>query len=136
MTELVKPWRVLTIKQPWAYALAAGWKDVENRSWGTLYRGPVAIHAGLDVDEEFRRIYPANQPIPPYIHGLTRGAIIAVVDLADVVTDSTSIWAQEGQFHWLLANVRSIEPIPYTGGMGLRHLDPDAEKQIREAVAL
>jgi hypothetical protein len=37
----------LTIRQPWAWAIAAAGKDVENRSWHTGYRGPLAIHAGL-----------------------------------------------------------------------------------------
>jgi hypothetical protein len=31
--------------QPWASAIAVGAKRVETRSWGTSYRGPVAIHA-------------------------------------------------------------------------------------------
>lgn len=37
----------LTIKQPWASAIMAGLKRVENRTWRTDYRGPLAIHAGL-----------------------------------------------------------------------------------------
>lgn len=118
--------RILTVKQPWAYAIAAGWKDIENRSWGTAYRGPIAIHAGLDVDEEFTSHYPEGTPTPPYVHALTRGHIIAVVDLLDVVTDSPSRWADNGQFHWILGNPRELEPIKYTGGQGLRHLDPEA----------
>ena len=46
--------RVLTVRQPWAWAIVHGQKDVENRvrSLGP-YRGPVAIHAGLAVDHEY-----------------------------------------------------------------------------------
>ena len=40
--------KVLSVKVPWAYYLAAGIKDVENRSWNTSYRGPFAIHASGD----------------------------------------------------------------------------------------
>ena len=36
--------KALSVKAPWAYYLAAGLKDVENRIWKTDYRGPVAIH--------------------------------------------------------------------------------------------
>lgn len=45
--------RVLTVRQPWAWAIIHGGKDVENRvrSLGP-YRGPVAIHAGLGWDDE------------------------------------------------------------------------------------
>jgi ASCH domain len=37
---------VLTVRQPWAWAIIHGGKDVENRSWRTKYRGPLLIHAG------------------------------------------------------------------------------------------
>lgn len=43
MTDL----RAITVKQPWAWAIAHGGKTVENRSRGTSYRGALAIHAGL-----------------------------------------------------------------------------------------
>lgn len=39
--------RALTIHGPWAWAIAAGHKTVENRSWTTNYRGTLAIHAGI-----------------------------------------------------------------------------------------
>ena len=44
--------RVLTVRQPWAWALIHGGKDVENRVRNIAgdYRGPVAIHAGLTWD--------------------------------------------------------------------------------------
>jgi hypothetical protein len=35
--------RTLTVRQPWAWAIARGHKDIENRSWTTRYRGPIAI---------------------------------------------------------------------------------------------
>ena len=46
--------RVLTVRQPWAWAIVHGQKDVENRvrSLGP-YRGPVAIHASLALDHEY-----------------------------------------------------------------------------------
>ena len=41
--------RGLTIRQPWAWAIVHGGKDVENRSRSLgPYRGLVAIHAGLE----------------------------------------------------------------------------------------
>ena len=38
--------RVLTVRQPWAWAIIHGGKDVENRTRNLAgaYRGPVAIH--------------------------------------------------------------------------------------------
>ena len=42
-------YRALTVKQPWASLLVAGIKTVENRTWTTKYRGPLAIHAALSI---------------------------------------------------------------------------------------
>lgn len=42
--------RVLSLKQPWAWAVATGRKKVENRSWSTPYRGTVYIHASKKLD--------------------------------------------------------------------------------------
>jgi hypothetical protein len=39
--------KALTIKQPYASLLAHGIKKYETRSWSTVCRGPIAIHAGL-----------------------------------------------------------------------------------------
>jgi ASCH domain len=42
----------LSVRQPWAWAIVSGYKDVENRSWPTNYRGtylstPVGDWIGL-----------------------------------------------------------------------------------------
>jgi hypothetical protein len=37
--------KVLTLTQPWATLVASSAKHIETRSWETLYRGPLAIHA-------------------------------------------------------------------------------------------
>lgn len=102
--------RVLTVKQPWAWAIVHGQKDVENRvrSLGP-YRGPVAIHAALGwsdfgaEDWEVRRAVAsellgwraddgevwAADTIEPDDPSFVRGAIIGVVDLVDVHADCT-----------------------------------------------
>jgi hypothetical protein len=38
--------KALTISQPFASLIASGEKWIENRTWCTSYRGPIAIHAG------------------------------------------------------------------------------------------
>lgn len=37
--------KAISLWQPWASAIALGAKRIETRSWGTAYRGPLAIHA-------------------------------------------------------------------------------------------
>lgn len=44
--------KALTLYQPWAMLVAAGWKEVETRDWYTGYRGPLAIHAAKHYGQE------------------------------------------------------------------------------------
>jgi hypothetical protein len=37
----------LSIRQPWAWLIVNGHKDVENRSWHTDFRGRVYVQAGV-----------------------------------------------------------------------------------------
>ena len=143
--------RILTVKQPWAAAIIHSGKDVENRprNIAGAYRGPVAIHAGKSFDDQ--AFFPDKTPLPVEVFGtvggLVQGAIIGVVDLVavhhaaaclnpvDVADDSTwtwcSPWAQNDVQHLTLANPRALtEPIPYTGALGLRHLDADTTARI------
>lgn len=77
--------RILTVRQPWALHIIQSGKDVENRVRNVAgsYRGPVAIHAALKVDEDALRRLPALAP-----NGILRvfdvGMIIGVVDITDV----------------------------------------------------
>jgi hypothetical protein len=47
--------KVLTLTQPWATLVAIGAKHIETRSWETLYRGPLAIHAAAGYGKGGRR---------------------------------------------------------------------------------
>lgn len=44
-------YQALSLKQPWAALLAAGFKSIEVRRWRTNYRGPVLIHAARIPDD-------------------------------------------------------------------------------------
>ncbi|MFF7681495.1 hypothetical protein ACFZA2_01950 [Microbacterium sp. NPDC007973] len=80
--------RILTVRQPWAWAIIHGGKDVENRVRNIAgdYRGAVAIHAGLAPFEKDNAASRAHVAA----HGgetdtvLHYGGIIGVVDLVDV----------------------------------------------------
>jgi hypothetical protein len=49
--------KTLSIKNPWAYLIAYGIKDVENRTWKTDFRGEFLIHVSgedeLDIFDNF-----------------------------------------------------------------------------------
>jgi len=90
---------VLTVRQPWAGLIAAGVKDVENRSWQPHGRDLVigqrfGIHAGRD-DDLRRRLHIEDDHRLCHLHG----RIIATVVLLDVVRDYESEWAVPGHWH-------------------------------------
>jgi hypothetical protein len=108
----------LSVRQPWAWAIIAGGKDVENRSWNSRYRGPLLIHAGRALDPDGFAELQARGLEPPA--QLVRGAIIGQVRLVDVVRDHESSWAEPGAFHFLLADpVAFAHPRPCRGMLGL-----------------
>lgn len=84
--------RILTVRQPWAWAIIHGGKDVENRvrNIAGSYRGPVAIHVGQKYDDEAfsrdsaRPIDEAVEHIDGVPYMANWGRIIGVVDLVDV----------------------------------------------------
>ena len=122
--------RALTIRQPWAWAIAAGHKRVENRSWSTAYRGPLAIHAGRVIETEAyarcERLAGVGVPF-----NLATGSVVAVSVLLDVVTHSTDPWF-EGPYGWVLDVVRPVVPVPCVGRQSLFNLPHDVEDAVRE----
>ncbi|HEV2779098.1 MAG TPA: ASCH domain-containing protein [Actinophytocola sp.] len=132
--------RVLTIKQPWAWAIACGHKLVENRTWRSPYRGPLAIHAGKGWDEAgapaFKRICESLRIPLPDVKTLPYGALVAVASSVNICTGSTGSryvrcecgpWAVGGQFHWRLSNMAALpDPFPVSGKQGLWEIElPD-----------
>ena len=132
--------KALTVKQPWAWAIIHGAKDVENRSRPTKYRGQLYIHAGVAEAKEARD-WPAMRaafkhhgivPDDPMI-GMPRGQVIGTVDLIDCHAWNTctdrdghlfcSAWSMVGGYHWVLANPQPVTPFPAKGMLGIWNLD-------------
>lgn len=117
--------RVLTIKQPWAGAIFALQKNVENRSWYTPYRGLLLIHAGAALDK--------SAPIEPAEGDVwTAGSIIGAVELVGCVQMQAGKWAAAGAWHWLLKNpVTLSKPMAARGRLGLWSLDDGAMRVLK-----
>jgi hypothetical protein len=136
--------QVLSVRQPWAWAIARGHKAVENRTWDTPYRGTLAIHASLRVDAdalEHPLIRSAGwDPADPLT---ATGGIIAVVSLAGMCGAAKAgdrcgcgQWAEPGSFHWQLTDVRALrQPIMTLGQPGLWTLGREAAAATAEALA-
>lgn len=131
MTDL--PDIALSIRQPWAWAILHAGKDIENRSWSTSFRGPVAIHAGKGMTKgeynEFNYVFmrmagAQDQAWLDKWHGVTpapykldRGGIVGVAEITGCVNRSASPWFF-GTWGFVIANARPVEFIPCTGKLG------------------
>lgn len=134
--------KVLSVRQPWAWALIHGGKDVENRSWGTKFQGRLAIHAGRQFDmnraewdamsnglygEPWHSMARAYNKQP--VHVL--GAIIGTVEVFECQPSFAcdSPWKagpDPDYFCWRVRNPIALpEPIPMRGQLGLWDV-PDA----------
>lgn len=107
--------KALTIRQPWADAIAHGEKRIENRTRRTSYVGTVLIHAGLTGDRQ--AVLDGVLPGPDI-----RGAVIAIADLTGChrAANCCAPWGFEDCWHWTLASVRTLKtPLPAKGQLGL-----------------
>lgn len=143
--------KVITVRQPWAWAIMHGGKDVENRSRNIVgsHRGRVAIHAGqADADNAPDRLWMdamsdlANTVLrePGISHARThrRGYILGTVEVVSVhhcsdhgrnETDTCSPWALADHWHIRLANPEPFdEPIPAKGQLGLWTYEPTTKE--------
>lgn len=127
--------KALSIKQPWAWLICAGYKDIENRGWkigGKPVQGSrwvnfslelpmrIYVHAGKEPDiiclitsgETYGNLinFPSEK--------LPLGAIIGEVTITDCVKESASPWFI-GPYGFELSNpVLYNKPIPYRGQLG------------------
>lgn len=119
MADLPKPGdRVLSLWQPWASLIPLRMKRIETRGWSTAYRGPLWIHAAVrvvgrrgsrtaigdvDVERDASGLLLRGAGWP---YRLPLGAIVARVDLADVVPVEDLVWygntaEMHGGRHWV-----------------------------------
>jgi hypothetical protein len=112
--------KALSIQQPWAWLIANGHKDIENRTWSTRFCGPVLIHTGKNSDSlsdyEIQAIAGKTEvPFPP--ENLKQGGIIGIVDIVDCVRFSSSFWFC-GPYGFVLRNAHPLPFLSYRGQLG------------------
>jgi hypothetical protein len=112
--------KALSIKQPWAWLIANGYKDIENRNWWTSYRGQLLIHAGKSLDREGEKWIKYKHPeiiLPTFAQGINMGGIVGQGDLVDCVTASSSPWFF-GEFGFCIKNATPLPFRPLNGQLG------------------
>lgn len=151
----------ISVRQPWAGAIALLGKDVENRSsWKYKYRGPIIVHASsypFSQEEGVEMLAVAAEGAPDpeaYLEvseeisagsvsgWMVPGRILGVADLIEVYSQASppptrstvwkSAWRAPDANYWLqLGNFRACKPLPAKGRVGLFYFDPSLVKKMK-----
>lgn len=113
--------KALSIRQPWAWLIVNGHKDIENRTWPTRMRGEVLIHAskGMTRDEyedTFDLALEQGIQLPPF-EFIERGGIVGLATITGCVTESESPWFF-GPQGFLLRDAKPLPFVPFKGMLG------------------
>ncbi len=100
--------KAISIRQPWAWLIVNDFKDIENRSWDTKYRGLVLIHASthkvtlaeyaatVEVVEAFERRNRCHVDLPRREtfnqSDIMRGGIVGYTHITGTTRESASPW--------------------------------------------
>jgi hypothetical protein len=149
--------KCLTVWQPWAWAISAGLKLVENRDWFPSWKqlkpgDELAIHGGMHepTREDLYAVRDAARKIGresevPGLGGQEfsvtygRGRVLAVARFEGFVDSSEKLTAVEapwfvGRYGWRLADVRQLNlgTAPQVkGAQGLWELPAGVEDMVR-----
>lgn len=126
----------LSIRQPWAWLIANGQKDIENRRWATAFRGRVLIHAAKaygDAEQADLEIVRADFPHFTYPERFDLGGIVGIATITGCVRLSVSPWFC-GPFGFTLEDARVLPFTPCKGALGF--FKPDLTPEQWEALGV
>lgn len=116
----------LSVRQPWAWAIVHGGKDIENRSASAIRLGQmrparIAIHAAAGLTrfewDQAVAIMARLGVEPPPAAELPRGAVVGAATVTAIVRASASPWFF-GPRGLSLADPEACEPVPASGLLG------------------
>lgn len=137
--------RGLTVKQPWAFAIAEGFKPIENRTRRTNHRGEIYLHtskalqrgvsivrysrdAAIRLDElgGWANFWNALEAIPSRFAKphptLACSAVIATARITgchyagDGCRDDCKAWGEPDRWHWEISDARALTTAVATNG--------------------
>jgi len=149
MSTLAQPGRpsgkikALSFKQPFAWLIANGYLLVDDRSWGTQYRGPMLIHASKGLYEEYYQYIKAHTDVPiPDKDKLEYGGVVGIAKLvlcskpgelpAGIGREQRAHFGGVHQeyYGFLFAQATPLPLMPCAGKLGIFEIDID---QLRAA---
>jgi hypothetical protein len=130
--------KALSLKQPFAWLIANGYLLVDDRSWGTQYRGPILIHASKGLYEAYYQHIRANTDVPiPDRDKLEYGGVVGIADLvlcskpgqlpAGISREQRAHFGGVHQeyYGFLFAQARPLPLMPCAGKLGIFEIDMD-----------
>lgn len=119
--------KALSIRQPWAWLIVNGHKDIENRCWKSGFRGKILVHASKGRCRESYETAAKHCELAsamtsktielPAFEDLERGGIVGTVEITGCVERSRSPWFL-GEFGFTLENAKTLPFRPYKGALG------------------
>jgi len=128
--------KALSIRQPWAWLIVHGGKDIENRTWHTKIRGRFLVHAskgmtseewceGLDYAMRVGLVTELRDfPTRQEMQQSWCGGFIGSVELVDSVDTSDSPWYM-GAKGFVLRAPQPLPFTPYKGRLGFFDVPPE-----------
>lgn len=123
--------KALSIRQPWAWLITTGQKDIENRSWPTKLRGTFLIHTGRKFDSSGYDwvISKMGLAMPPPSE-FRLGGIVGMAEITDCVTEHDALWFS-GPYGFVLKNAKPLPFVPLPGKLGFFEVNRQIGKQRR-----
>lgn len=137
--------KAISVRQPWAWFIVNGFKDIENRDWkdwnpGLKFRGPVLIHASSwwnadeitdDVDMCIHIMNTAGIPLgdKQLTLGILKresGGIVGQAAIVDAVREHSSPWFF-GRYGLVLADQKPLPFRPLKGALGFFNVPAQTE---------
>ncbi len=122
--------KALSFHQPWAELILQGRKTLDLRTYRRDYRGPLAVHAALEIERAACLLYGLDPSTLP------TGSVVGIVELVDIVPLDAAEYAarsaehlggrhfHEPMYGWVLRNPRRLAgAIPLRGQRNLFTID-------------
>ena len=131
--------KCISIRQPWAWLVCAGAKDIENRGRAPTYRGIVAVHAGANT-QAVRVLRNKDVSGSIDFSQFSLGAIIGTVELVDVVIPPIrrlpESWAV-GPYCLVFRNPQLFDdPIPHKGRLSIYTLPDETAMEVHRRIGV
>jgi len=124
----------LSIRQPWAWLIVNGHKNIENRDWSTVFRGRFLVHAGQTMtrpqyEDVVTQLLLANILLSvPSFEDLRAqcGGFVGWSRVTDCVREHPSQWKQPDSYGFVLADSMPIPFVPWKGRLGWFNVPEEA----------